>query len=245
MQNSKLVERLQNGALYLLPNLLDEELNHELFFPTGVNETVHALDGLIAESEKGARRYLRRFLSHERMAAMPLKLLNEHTKPSELPSMLDPLEQGQSWGVVSDAGLPCIADPGADLVLLAHQRHINIVSFPGPCAPVMALQLSGLNGQRFAFHGYLPRETALLMQRLKQLESRSHQENATQIWIEAPYRSAKMAETVICALDSKTLFCIAFNLTCPNQFVSTRTIAEWKRSPVSIEKQPAVFLLFD
>jgi 16S rRNA (cytidine1402-2'-O)-methyltransferase len=235
MQNS--------GILYLFPNLLDDELPWEAYLPVSVGEAVRTLDGLIAESEKGARRFLRRFVTHDQMARMPLKLLNEHTKSSEFFEMLDPVAQGQRWGIVSDAGLPCLADPGAPLVLIAHQRRLKVAAFPGPSAPVMALQLSGLNGQRFAFHGYLPREIPELTKMLRLLESRSQQEDATQIWIEAPYRSAKMAQIAIETLDSKTNFCIALSLTCPGQMIRTQTIAEWKISPVSIEKQPAVFLL--
>jgi 16S rRNA (cytidine1402-2'-O)-methyltransferase len=231
------------GVLYLLPNLLDDELSHEPFLPVSVNEAISNLDGLIAESEKGARRYLRRFLTHDQMAKLPLRLLNEHTPVSELLEMIEPVAQGQKWGLVSDAGLPCLVDPGAPLVLLAHERNLEVKAFSGPSSFIFALQLSGLNGQRFAFHGYLPRETPALQQRLRQLEKISMQEDATQIWIEAPYRSPKMAQIVIETLQPTTLLCIALSITTPRQRIRTQEIVEWRNHPFSVDKEPAVFLL--
>ena len=231
------------GILYLLPNLLDEELSHEPFLPSSVAEVVASLNGLIAESEKGARRYLRRFISHEKMAAMPICLLNEHTKNSEMNQLLDPVVKGEKWGIVSDAGLPCLADPGAPLVRLAHERKLTVIALPGPSSIIMALQLSGLSGQQFAFHGYLPREMTDLQQYLQFIEKRSIQEDSTQIWIEAPYRSAKMFQVALDTLQITTSFCVALSLTTGRQRVHTKTIKEWKKEPFLIEKEPAVFLI--
>lgn len=225
------------GKLYLLPNLLDESLPVEPFLPLSVNAAVASLQGLIAESEKMARRYLRRFLSHEAMAQMPLRELNEHTK--ELSDLLQPLLAGQTWGLISDAGLPCIADPGADLVWLAHQKHVAVETFVGPSSLIMALQLSGFSGQRFSFHGYLPRELAELEPKIKELEKRGD----TQIWIEAPYRSAKMLETLLKTLQPQTKLCVAVQLTTPRQRVLSQTVAQWKGKSFPLEKEPAVFLL--
>jgi 16S rRNA (cytidine1402-2'-O)-methyltransferase len=232
-----------SGVLYLLPNLLDEELAVEPFLPISVKDAVTKIDGIIAESEKGARRYLRRFLTHDQMVQLPIKLLNEHTKPIELPGLIEPIVQGERWGLVSDAGLPCLADPGAPLVFLAHERRVQVVAFPGPSSIILALQLSGLNGQRFTFHGYLPREIPLLAQRLRELEKISHQEDATQIWIEAPYRSAKMAQLIIETLQPSTCLCIALSITTHRQRIRTQKIIEWRKELFSIEKEPAVFLL--
>jgi len=233
-----------SGVLFLLPNLLDDELSLEPFLPISVNQAVLSLDGMIAESEKGARRYLRRFLSHDQMAKMPIKLLNEHTKSSELLGMIEPIAQGQRWGLLSDAGLPCLADPGAPLVLLAHERHLQVIAFPGPSSIILALQLSGLNGQRFAFHGYLPREIPALQQRLRELEKISCQQDATQIWIEAPYRSAKMVQVLMETLQPTTLLCIALSITTPRQRVLTQKVSSWKSYLFPIEKEPAVFLIY-
>jgi 16S rRNA (cytidine1402-2'-O)-methyltransferase len=232
------------GHLFLLPNLLDDELAIEPFLPASVKEAVQSLDGLIAESEKGARRYLRHFVCHDRLAAMPLKLLNEHTPPSEIDSLLDPIARGECWGLLSDAGLPSLADPGAPLVFRAHQRHLVVSTLPGPSSIVMAIQLSGLPGQRFAFHGYLPREMPALQEALIHLEKRSRQDDATQIWIEAPYRSARIAAAAITTLQPSTFFCIALSLTTSRQRVCVQRIDEWRRQAFQIEKEPAVFLLF-
>lgn len=225
------------GKLYLLPNLLDESLPTEPFFPISVSEAVRSIQGLIAESEKGARRYLRRFLSHDAMAQMPLSLLNEHSKdPSDL---LKPIEKGEIWGLISDAGLPCLADPGADLVWLAHQRNLEIIPFVGPSSIVMALQLSGFSGQQFSFHGYLPREALQLESKVRDLEKRS----GSHIWIEAPYRSAKMLDFLKTVLQPKTRLCVAASLTLPTQRVISQTVALWRERPFSLEKEPAVFLI--
>ncbi len=229
------------GKLFLLPNLLDESLEADAFLPPSVGRAVLLLQGLFAESEKSARRYLRRFLSHDQMTKIPLRLLNEHTKKEELESLLEPLRKGEIWGIVSDCGLPCIADPGSDLVLLSHQNGIPVETFSGPSSIVMALQLSGFSGQRFAFHGYLPREEEDLQIRLKKIEEDA--KVATQLWIEAPYRSLKMLETLKKVLLPKTKLCIATDLTLPHQRVVTLSMKEWKTIDFTLAKAPCIFLL--
>lgn len=225
--------------LLLLPNLLDEELSHEPFLPISVSTAVQSIQGLIAESEKAARRFLKRFLPHEVFSKMPIALLNEHK--SDLAALLEPVERGQTWGLISDAGLPCIADPGSDLVWLARQKGIEVQTFVGPSSIFMALQLSGLCGQRFSFHGYLPREIPDLEKRLKELEKNSR--GQTQIWIEAPYRSQKMLQTLISVLQPSTRLCVAVQLTTPKEKVVSQTVSKWKSSSLVLEKEPAVFLL--
>ncbi len=229
------------GKLLLLPNLLDESLDASLFLPSSVGFAVGTLQGLIAESEKSARRYLRRFLSHDQMVKVPLRLLNEHTKKQELESLLEPLRSGETWGLISDCGLPCIADPGADLVFLAHQNGVTVETFVGPSSIVMALQLSGFSGQRFSFLGYLPREEEELESRLRKMEEDA--KYATQIWIEAPYRSLKMLEALKKVLSPRVMLCIATDLTLPHQRVLTLSIKEWKAMNFSLLKAPCIFLL--
>ncbi len=226
-----------SGKLYLLPNILDETAPTELFLPISVNKAVASIQGLIAESEKMARRYLRRFLSHDEMAKMPLKLLNEHTK--EIEDLIQPISRGETWGLISDAGLPCIADPGADLVWTAHERKIEVQTFVGPSSLIMALQLSGLGGQQFSFHGYLPREQNQVEAKIRDLEKQS----GTQIWIEAPYRSAKMLDLLKKNLQPQTKLCVAVNLTLATQRVVSQSVAKWRSFPFNLEKEPAVFLL--
>lgn len=228
-------------TLYLLPNVLDEEAN-DVFVP-GVRETVRSLKGLIAESESEGRKFLRRFVTREELDLIQLRVLNEHTPPQDLEELLKPLVKKESWGLISDAGLPCLADPGSALVRRAHAKKIAVKAFAGPSSMVLALQLSGLEGQRFSFHGYLPREEEPLKKMLRALELRSKQDVATQLWIEAPYRSAKLAKLALEVLNPSTLFCIALSLTSPRERLATQTIAEWRKAPWTIEKEPAVFLL--
>jgi 16S rRNA (cytidine1402-2'-O)-methyltransferase len=222
-------------TLHLFPNLLHEESDGALFLPPIVLQCLQEVQGVIAESEKEARRYLKRFLPHFRQ--IPIQLLNEHTQ--EIAPLLTPLLKGEIWGLISDAGLPCIADPGAALVATAREKGIHIEAHAGPSAIILALMLSGLPAQAFAFHGYLPREEAALKAQLKTLET----QNATHLFIEAPYRSQKLLEILVATLHNKTQLCIASDLMGPKQFVATKTIAKWKESALpNIHKQPTVFL---
>ena len=231
---------MPTGKLILLPNVLDESLPHEQVFSPAVGAAVRSIQGLIVESEKTGRRYLRRFLSHDEMARIPLCLLNEHTQ--ELTELLEPLERGECWGLISDAGLASLADPGADLVWQARERKIAIEALSGPSSIVLALQLSGLCGQRFAFHGYLPREMPDLERRILELERRSREEGSTQAFIEAPYRSAKLLEQLIKTLKATTRLCFAANLMMPTERVISQPVAAWKEANVEVGKEPAVFL---
>jgi 16S rRNA (cytidine1402-2'-O)-methyltransferase len=205
---------------------------------------VHSLQGLIAEGEKPARKYLRRFLNHDQMAALPLRLLNEHTKPEELKALLEPLKRGECWGVLSDAGLPCIADPGAELVSLARKESILIETYPGPSSLLYALQLSGFPAQRFAFHGYLPRESPALEEMIRMLEKRSQAESSSQLFIEAPYRSAKLLATLLSTLKPTTKLCVTASLTSTQEKVVSKSVAEWKQKGLELSKEPAVFVVF-
>lgn len=166
-------------------------------------------------------------------------LLNEHTQ--EIDELLKPLQKGEKWGLISDAGLPILADPGYQLVRRARDLGILVKVFVGPSSLVHALMLSGLPAQRFAFHGYLPRHPASI---LKNLEARSREENATQAFMEVPYRNQRMLETLISTLSDETLLCVAWDLTMPTQGVELHTIAEWKkRNLPNLHKRPAIFLL--
>lgn len=225
------------GKLLLLPNLLDEELPVEPFLPVSVSAAVASTQGLIVESEKMGRRYLRKFLSHEEMAKRPLAILNEHSK--DLKELIAPIERGEIWGLISDAGLPCIADPGSDLVWLAHQKGIEVETFVGPSSLLMALQLSGFSGQEFSFHGYLPRELQDLERKIRELEKRK----GSHLWIEAPYRSLKMLETLKTTLEPHTRLCVAVHLTTPKQRVVSQSVLKWKSFHFPLEKEPAVFLI--
>lgn len=227
---------MAKGQLLLLPNLLNKEAHHELFLPTSVDRAIKTLDGLIAENEKEARAYLKRFDAPFR--EMPISLLNKHNQ--EIDELLKPLSEGQVWGLISDAGLPVLADPGYLLVHRARELGVNIKAFVGPSSLTLALMLSGLPAQQFAFHGYLPRHPETM---LKKLEDRSQEEGSTQLFIEAPFRNQNLLEKLIATLSNETELCVAWDLTMPTQGVETAKIAVWKKRTLpNLHKHPAIFL---
>ncbi|MBM3197782.1 MAG: SAM-dependent methyltransferase [Chlamydiae bacterium] len=220
------------GKLFLLPNLLTEEDECPLrSMPSRVGEIVPSLDGLIAESEKGARRYLKKFPFPEgrRFQEVPIYLLNEHTKQEEITSLLEPLLQGKTLGLISDAGLPCLADPGAPLVFLARQKDIEVEAIPGPSSLILALMLSGLSAQKFSFLGYLDKDVEKRRFAIKQLEKESKQKGMTQVFIEAPYRSAALLTTLLETLEESTQLSVSTRLTYPDEMTITLPIRLWKK----------------
>ncbi|MCE5295087.1 MAG: SAM-dependent methyltransferase [Chlamydiales bacterium] len=229
------------GRLYLLPNVLDDTQSYTKFMPSHVAEIIATLDGVICESEKPARRFLGQF----KKAQLPLALLNEHTKADELAVLLDPVIKGQVWGILSDAGLPCIADPGAQLVRLARQKNVPVEAIVGPSSLFMALMLSGFSGQHFSFHGYLPRERDQRKSRLQSLEQKSRKENSSELFIEAPYRNQELLQSLVDDLQPTTELAVAVDLTSPTQEVHVKAIKEWRKEPLpQINKRPTVFILF-
>lgn len=231
-------------ALLLLPNLLGECRYHEIYLPASVDRAMETLDGLIAESEQGGRRYLSRFKTKKPAHDIPLALLNEHTRDEDLDFFLEPIRKGERWGLVSDSGVPCIADPGAKLVYRARQSGIVIQAFSGPSSIILALMLSGLSGQQFTFHGYLDKDPMKRSQRIKQIENHASHSGYTQIFIETPYRNRQLLEALLQQLDNQTLFCVAWDLTLPTQGVLAQPVALWKKSPLpNLDKKNAIFLI--
>lgn len=220
--------------LYLLPNLLDENADPNLFLPQSIKDVVEKLDGIIAESEKGARQFLKRFTS--RFREIPILLLNEHT--DDLEPLLIPLKKGEQWGLISDAGLPILADPGAILVRHLHDLEIAVTTFPGPSSIIYALQLSGFSAQRFTFYGYPPKDEKKLEELLRTLPK-----NHTHIFIEAPYRTDAFLKKLVSSLQGETDLSVAWNLTTPSQGVRTSSIREWKKGLPTLGKIPAVFVI--
>jgi 16S rRNA (cytidine1402-2'-O)-methyltransferase len=220
--------------LYLLPNLLDENLDHDPFLPSSVGEVVCSLDGMIAESERATRRYMKRFT--DKFRDIPIRLLNKHTQ--EIDSLIAPLQQGEKWGLISDAGLPVLADPGACLIRRLHTLKVPIETLPGPSSIVYALQLSGLPAQHFTFHGYPPKDEKTLKEKLRTLPK-----DQTHLFIEAPHRTDKFLKNLIHNLQEETDLSISWNLTLPSQGVKTQKIAQWKKAIPSLGKVPAVFVV--
>lgn len=231
-------------TLFLLPNLLGPHEDHTLFLPKSVDETVGKLDGLIAESEKEARYFLRRFLPREKWVSLPLALLNEHTSLQEIDTLLKPLLKGEKWGLISDCGLPCLADPGALLVSHAHKFSINVIALPGPSSIIMALMLSGFSGQRFTFHGYIAKEEIERKKELKKWEKRAQEEKETQIFMEAPYRNLATFQSCLATLSDTSKLCVAWNLTAPDQGLRSFSLKDWKKQEIPpLHKVPALFLI--
>lgn len=237
---------MNQPILYLLPNLLGDLEDHRTHLPSSIDSVVAVLDSLIAENEKEARRFLKRFAypSPKTFRDIPIHLLNEHSTPADKKELFAAITQGGKWGLVSDCGMPCLADPGADIVLMAREKGIAVETFAGPSSILMALVLGGLGGQQFAFHGYLPKEERELLGRIRSLEKRSKEEQATQLFIETPYRNQKMLHSLLNTLDSRTWLSIACDLSLPTQQVWTYRVSQWKsRELPSIDKRPAVFSL--
>lgn len=236
---------MDKPALLLLPNLLGDHRQHELFLPASVEKAMSTIDGLICESEKAGRRYLSRFNTKKPAAEIPLAIYNEHTSDEDIDFLLEPIRKGERWGFISDAGLPCIADPGAKVVRRAKQSGIVVQAFAGPSSILLALMQSGLPGQRFSFQGYLKADEQGRIRDIKKLESLSKAEKSTQIFMEAPYRNMHMLENLLNTLDENTWLCVAWELTMPGQGIVSEPVKRWKKMPLpNLEKKPAIFLIY-
>jgi len=230
------------GILYLIPAPLGPG-DIAWAIPSPVRQCVAGLSHFIVEHPKTARQYLKQVGCASPIQKISMGILDEHTRPTELEKLLSPVLSGHDTGVLSEAGCPAVADPGTGLVRLAHQKNIRVVPLVGPSSIVLALMASGLTGQRFVFHGYLPVESDRRTKKLVQLEKESIARDQTQIFIETPYRNQKLLESIVAACSGGAVLCIASNLTLAGEFISTRTIKEWKHELPSLNNQPTVFLL--
>lgn len=225
--------------LYVIPTALGGAAGDAL--PEPVLRKVRELRDFVAENPKTARAFLSAAGAKPRDAS--IAELSEHTPASDVPHLLQPLREGRDLGLVSEAGCPAIADPGAALVEAAHREGFRVVPLVGPSSITLALMASGLEGQRFAFCGYLPRDAAQRAQRIRELETRSRKERETEIFIETPYRNDALLSALREACAPPTRLCVAADLTLASESVETRTIGEWRRSKLVIGRRPAVFLL--
>ena len=229
------------GTLYMIPSFLSEENNGVI--PDATKEIIFSLDHFIVENEKSARHFLKAAGYPKPLQQLNLQVLNEHTKAEEIPGLLKSLLAGINVGIISEAGCPGVADPGSELVRLAHEINIEVIPLVGPSSILLALMASGMNGQRFTFLGYLPREKSLRVKAIRELEKNSITKNETQIFIEAPYRNAPLLEDILNTCGAETRLCIASDITSPSQSVKTLTIKEWKKKIPDIQKRPVVFLV--
>ncbi|MYN42227.1 SAM-dependent methyltransferase [Duganella sp. FT109W] len=236
------------GTLFLIPNTLGETEALANVLPEQVQRITSQLDYFVAENAKTARAFLKlvgaRHPLCKPMQEITIAELNVNTPAAALADLLAPLLAGQDGGLVSEAGVPAVADPGADLVRLAHQHKIPVRPLVGPSSLLLAVMASGLNGQSFAFNGYLPTDAAQRDKRIKELELRSRKEKQTQLFIETPYRNAAMLEALVAACAPGTLVCVATDLSLPSETIRTMTAAQWKTAPApDFHKKPTVFLL--
>ena len=233
---------MNKGKLYLIPSPLGENAPAEVI-PAPVLERLSSIDCFVVEEVRTARRYLSRAGLKGHIEGLEFHELNEHTPLSEIAPLVHLFDDGRDVGLISEAGLPAVADPGAQLVGLCHREGIEVVPLVGPSSLMLALMASGLNGQSFAFVGYIPAKTEERRAAIKRLEKRSAAEHQTQILIETPYRNDAMLADLASTCSGKTLITVAANLTQPDAFIRTQSAARWKAHPVTIGKRPCVFLI--
>ncbi|MBE6303260.1 MAG: SAM-dependent methyltransferase [Bacteroidales bacterium] len=230
-------------ALYLLPVTLGDT-PHAKVLPQYNIEIIKEIRHFIVEDIRSARRFLRQADPQFDIDGSTFFELNKHTSPNDIAGYLAPLTQGKPMGVISEAGCPAVADPGADVVAIAQRKGLKVVPLVGPSSIILSVMASGFNGQSFAFHGYLPIKPDERARKIKQLEQRVYAEEQTQLFIETPYRNGKMIEDIIKNCRPQTKLCIAANLTCPDEFVRTRTVKDWRGKVPDLSKIPCIFLLY-
>lgn len=230
-------------ALYLIPVTLGDT-SIERVLPPYNKDIILQIKHFVVEDVRSARRFLKKVDRDIDIDSLTFYTLNKHTTPEDLSGYLKPLADGLPMGVISEAGCPAVADPGADVVAIAQRKGWKVVPLVGPSSILLAIMGSGFNGQSFAFHGYLPIEAGERVRKLKQLEQWAQTENQTQLFIETPYRNNKMVEDILLHCRPQTKLCIAANLTCEDEYIKTRPVKEWRGHVPDLSKIPCIFLLF-
>lgn len=230
-----------NGKLYLIPTVLAEG-SEDAVLPPVIKSTIQSLTHFLCENERTARRFVARLRVHPTVETLHLERLDKDTSPGALPELFRPLFDGHDMGLLSESGCPGIADPGALAVAFAHGHEIRVIPLTGPSSLLLALMASGLNGQQFAFHGYLPVDAQKFALAVQRLERESHEKNQTQLFIETPYRNNKMLGNLLKRLRGDTRLCIAANLTGPGEFIHCKTVQQWNSAVPTLDKVPATFL---
>lgn len=230
------------GKLYLIPTTLGE-MNPEDVMPQTIKRSIDFIDDYIVENDKTARKFIKSIAPDKKQAELRLSLLNKHTESSDYQKMMQPLLEGRNVGLMSEAGCPGVADPGAVIVKLAHEKGIQVVPLVGPSSILLAIMASGMNGQSFTFNGYLPIDASEKKSTLKQLERNSFEKNQSQLFIETPYRNNKIFEDMLTTLQPNTHICVACDITLPTEFIKTRTVNDWKKNKVDLHKRPCIFII--
>lgn len=230
------------GKLYLIPTTLGENDPMEVL-PHTVKRAIDFIDHYIVENEKTARRFIKAVNAQKVQAELKISLLNKHTEVSEHYAMIKPCLEGINVGLMSEAGCPGVADPGAVIVKIAHEKGIQVVPLVGPSSILLGMMASGMNGQSFAFNGYLPIDKSDKKSALKNFEKMSSDKNQSQIFIETPYRNNKLLEDILSALQPNTHLCIAADITLPTEYIKTLRVADWKKTKVDLHNRPTIFII--
>ncbi|MBO0329607.1 SAM-dependent methyltransferase [[Muricauda] lutisoli] len=230
------------GKIYLIPTTLGDNAPLEVM-PISVKGTIERINHYIVENEKTARRFIKRVSPSKPQPELHIQSLNKYTNPEEIPSFLDPCIHGFDIGVLSEAGCPGIADPGADVVRVAHERRIQVVPLVGPSSILMAMMSSGMNGQNFAFNGYLPIDNSERKKMVKSLERLSRDKGQSQIFMETPYRNNKLLKELLRTLQKSTRLCIACDITLPTEFIRTKSVHEWSEIEIDLDKRPTIYVI--
>jgi 16S rRNA (cytidine1402-2'-O)-methyltransferase len=228
------------GKLYLIPNTLGSGVDK--YASVHLKTTVESLQTFIVEDIKSTRRLIRQLGITKPMEEFDFRILNEHTQQENFTSLIEPLLNGVNVGLVSEAGVPCVADPGSQIVELAHEAGIKVEPLVGPSSILLALMASGMNGQQFSFNGYLPRERADRVKKIKQLEQLA-KSGITQIFMDAPYRNNQVLEDILASCNLNSKLCIASNITCDNERINSKTIADWSQRKPDLNKIPVMFVM--
>lgn len=230
------------GKLYLIPTTMGESDPMDVL-PQTVKRTIEFIDFYIVENEKTARKSIKVVLPEKKQSELVLFALNKHTDATEHLSFIQPLLEGKNVGLMSEAGCPGVADPGAVIVKLAHEKGIQVIPLVGPSSILLAMMASGMNGQSFTFNGYLPIDKGEKKSALKNLEKLSFDKNQSQIFIETPYRNNKLLEDILQALQPATHLCIATDITLPTEYIKTLKVADWKKTKVDLHNRPTIFII--
>jgi 16S rRNA (cytidine1402-2'-O)-methyltransferase len=236
MENTKI------GNLYLIPTTLGDNEPLEVL-PISIKGAIENINYFIVENEKTARRFIKKISSKKSQSDLNLESLNKFTEPEIIPTFLQPCLEGHDVGVISEAGCPGIADPGADVVRIAHEKNIRVIPLVGPSSIFLALMASGFNGQNFAFNGYLPIEAGERKSKIKKLEKLSKDFDQSQLFIETPYRNDKLFAELCKTLNPYTKLCIACDITLPTEYIATKTIKDWSTEKLELHKRPAIFII--
>jgi 16S rRNA (cytidine1402-2'-O)-methyltransferase len=235
------------GKLYLIPITLsnpgETSVAPEDVLPQTIKRVIDFIDDYIVENEKTARKFIKSIHPDKKQPDLKINTLNKHTEISAHHEFIQPLLNGKNIGLMSESGCPGIADPGAVIVKLAHEKGIQVVPLVGPSSILLALMASGMNGQSFAFNGYLPIDKNDKKQALKMYERLSQEKNQTQLFIETPYRNNKLMEDLLQLLQPSTLLCVACDITLPTEFIKTKAINEWKKEKADLHNRPCIFII--